>query len=38
MIKKEQLQALRLQYPAGTKIELLRMDDPAALPLVRKAP
>ena len=33
MIKKDQLRALRLQYPFRTRIELVRMDDPAAPPL-----
>ena len=33
MIKKEQLQALRLRYPIRTRIELIRMDDPAAPPI-----
>jgi hypothetical protein len=33
MIKKEQLQNLRRQYPVGTRIEVIRMDDPAAPPL-----
>ena len=32
MIKKEQLQNLRRQYPVGTRIEVIRMDDPAAPP------
>ncbi|MCH4190888.1 MAG: DUF4314 domain-containing protein [Butyrivibrio sp.] len=33
MIKKEQLKELRLQYPVETRIELIRMDDPAAPPI-----
>ena len=33
MIKKEQLQNLRRQYPVGTRREVIRMDDPAAPPL-----
>jgi hypothetical protein len=33
IIKKEQLQALQLRYSPGARIELVRMDDPAALPL-----
>ncbi|MCH4238918.1 MAG: DUF4314 domain-containing protein [Oscillospiraceae bacterium] len=36
MIKKEQLQALRLQHPVGTKIVLIRMNDPAAPPVGTK--
>lgn len=27
MITKEQLEALRSRYPAGTRVELLQMDD-----------
>lgn len=27
-IRKETLQRLREQYPAGTRVELMRMDDP----------
>jgi len=27
-IRKETLQRLREQYPAGTRVELVRMDDP----------
>jgi len=36
MIKKEQLQALLLQYPIGTRIEFIRIDDPAAPPIGTK--
>lgn len=36
MIKNEQLQALRLRYPIGTRIELLHMDDVAAPPVGTK--
>jgi hypothetical protein len=36
MIKKEQLQKLRVQYPVGTRIELILMDDPAAPPVGTK--
>jgi len=36
MIKKEQLQTLRLRYPPGTRIELVRMDDSAAPPVGTK--
>lgn len=28
MITKEQLEALRSRFPAGTRVELLQMDDP----------
>ena len=30
---REQIAALREQYPRGTKVELLGMDDPQALPM-----
>ena len=30
---KEQIAALRRQYPCGTKVELLGMDDPQAPPM-----
>ena len=33
---KEQLQSLRKSYPAGSRVELLRMDDPQAPPLSTK--
>lgn len=36
MIKKEQLQALQLRYPVGTRIELVRMNDAAAPPVGTK--
>ena len=29
---KEQIAVLRERYPRGTKVELLAMDDPQALP------
>ena len=29
---REQIAALRQQYPGGTRVELLGMDDPQALP------
>ena len=32
MITKEQLEALRSRYPAGTRVELLQMDDVQAPP------
>ena len=30
---REQIAALRERYPHGTKVELLAMDDPQALPM-----
>ena len=30
---REQIEALRQKYPAGTRIELLEMDDPQAPPI-----
>ncbi len=30
---KEQIEMLRKQYPAGTRVELLAMDDPQAPPV-----
>ena len=36
IIKKEQLQALQLRYSPGARIELVRMDDPAAPPVGTK--
>ncbi|SHK42561.1 hypothetical protein SAMN02745248_02517 [Hathewaya proteolytica DSM 3090] len=33
MIKAEKLQTLQIQYPFGSRIELLQMDDPTS-PLV----
>ncbi|WP_106627020.1 DUF4314 domain-containing protein [Selenomonas massiliensis] len=36
MLKREQIQALRLRYPVGTRIELLQMDDLAAPPVGTK--
>lgn len=36
MIRKEQLQSLRKQYPAGTRVELIRMDDVQAPPIGTK--
>ena len=30
---KEQVQRLRLQYPAGTRVELVEMDDAQAPPI-----
>ena len=33
MITKEQLEALRSRYPAGTRVELLQMDDVQAPPV-----
>lgn len=30
---REQVEALRQKYPAGTRIELLEMDDPQAPPI-----
>lgn len=32
MITKDELQALRSRYPAGTRVELLQMDDVQAPP------
>ena len=29
---REQVAAVRQKYPAGTRVELIRMDDPQALP------
>lgn len=36
MISKEALQALREHYPAGTRVELVQMDDPQAPPVGTK--
>lgn len=36
MIPKEALQALRERYPAGTRVELVQMDDPQAPPVGTK--
>ena len=36
LISKEVLQALREQFPAGTRIELVRMDDCYAPPIGTK--
>lgn len=36
MISKEALQALRDRYPAGTRVELVQMDDPQAPPVGTK--
>ena len=36
MITKEQLEALRSHYPAGTRVELLQMDDVQAPPIGTK--
>lgn len=36
LISKEALQALRAQFPAGTRIELVRMDDCYAPPIGTK--
>lgn len=33
---KETLALLRTRYPAGTRVELIRMDDPQALRLGRR--
>ena len=33
---KEQLQSLRKSYPAGSRVELLKMDDPQAPPIGTK--
>ena len=38
MITKEQLEALRSRYPAGTRVELLQMDDVQAPPIGTKGP
>jgi hypothetical protein len=32
-IKRETVELLRRQYPAGTRVELVRMDDPQAPPI-----
>ena len=32
-LSREQIAALRRQYPCGTKVELLGMDDPQAPPM-----
>jgi len=32
-IKRETVENLRRQYPAGTRVELVRMDDPQAPPI-----
>ena len=36
MISKETLQALREQYPKGTRVELVQMDDAQAPPVGTK--
>ena len=36
MIKQHELEALRLRYPAGTRVELLQMDDIQAPPIGTK--
>ncbi len=36
MIKQHELEALRLRYPAGTRVELLQMDDVHAPPIGTK--
>lgn len=33
MIRREVLNALREQYPRGTRVELVQMDDPQAPPI-----
>lgn len=33
MIRREVLNALREQYPKGTRVELVQMDDPQAPPI-----
>lgn len=33
MISPEELERLRKEYPNGTRVELLRMDDPQAPPV-----
>lgn len=33
IISKEVLQVLRAQFPKGTRVELLKMDDPQAPPI-----
>ena len=38
MISKEALQALRERFPAGTRVELVQMDDPLAPPVGTKGP
>ena len=36
MIRREVLTALREQYPKGTRVELVQMDDPQAPPIGTK--
>ena len=36
MISKEALQALRAAFPKGTRVELVKMDDPQAPPIGTK--
>lgn len=36
MISKEALQALRGRFPRGTRVELVKMDDPQAPPIGTK--
>lgn len=36
MISREALQALRERYPRGTRVELVKMDDPQAPPIGTK--
>ena len=36
MIRQNELDALRSRYPAGTRVELLRMDDMQAPPIGTK--
>ena len=33
VIRREELNALREQYPKGTRVELVQMDDPQAPPI-----
>lgn len=37
MISKEALQALRERFPKGTRVELVKMDDPQAPPIGTKS-
>ena len=36
MISRESLQALRERFPKGTRVELVKMDDPQAPPIGTK--
>lgn len=33
IIRQDEIERLRMDYPNGTRVELLQMDDPQALPV-----